>query len=132
MKFLVLLLGLCLGFTVQASDRKVGNVVVVERTVSDVYDSCMKEIRGDVTKPSSYFTCVITLTQQPYEVLLTKGYINHTSEKCNVEAEFAVGKMLINFGTKQAGSFEDAKVCLTEALAKQPVTKVLIQTLEIR
>jgi hypothetical protein len=132
MKFLVLLLGLCLGFSVQASDRKVGNVIVVERTVSDVYDNCLKEIRGDVSKPSAFFTCVITLTQQPYEVLLTKGYLNYTTEKCNVESELAVGKMLITFGTKTPGSFEDGKACLTEALAHQPAPKVLIQTLEIR
>lgn len=134
MKIVILMLGLCLGALAHGADRKVGNVIVVERAITNIYSSCIAEVLGDTTKPAAFFSCVIPVTQQSYEVLLSKDrFYHHSAEKCSVDSEFAGGKMLITFGgSREPISFEAAKVCLANVVAQEKEPAVFIQTVEIR
>ena len=130
MRILIALLGLCLGLTAQAADRKIGNVIIVERTLSNVYDNCLANVRSDTGKPSQFYMCVVGVTTQPYETMLNKGWIRHKTDRCNVESEFVSGKIMITFGDSTTGTFADGKVCLAGAVGELSLTKALIQTLE--
>lgn len=134
MKSLILIAGIFLTLTAQAADRKLGNVIVIERDIENVYSSCLSNIKSvDTDKPQTFFFCTLQLTKHDGEVLLNKGGgFRHLTDTCQVATEFGAGKMLIYFGgpKDEKTSFEDSKKCLKEATDLNQDLVAILQTVE--
>ncbi|UOE99835.1 hypothetical protein [Bdellovibrio reynosensis] len=132
MKLFFVVASLLLAFSAQANDRKVGNVIAVERTISNVYNSCISTIdEADTVKPKTFFSCAIKFTQDG-ELPVTKGRVlNLRDNRCLVEGESVNGMLFITFSAaKGLTPFEVAKGCLQKSLGSRDSVKVVLYTLE--
>ncbi|MNJ92651.1 hypothetical protein D3C87_103250 [compost metagenome] len=132
MKALILFVGLFVAFTANAADRKVGNVIVVERDIDNVYANCLQEMDKNKKDPSYFFSCAIKITKHSGEVLLNKGPgFRLRNDNCKVDSEFGNGKMIIMFATaKDLSTLEESKACLREAVNQNPDMVATVQTVE--
>ncbi|NUN04154.1 MAG: hypothetical protein HUU57_00210 [Bdellovibrio sp.] len=131
MKVLLVLASLCIGFSVQAVDKKLGNVIAVERDLLNLSETCIKNVISDITKPSSFFSCAVKFTTGA-ETPVSKGTIfKMIDNNCSVVAEAINGTLLVTFaGAKSSSSFEASRACLETALADKEPLKVLLYTVE--
>ncbi len=144
--FLVtILVTLTSALSVHAADRKLGNLILVERDIENIYTDCMKTISTSTKalknkkqkedpkqEIQKYFFCTIQVTQHPAEVMVNKGiaFFNRSKE-CQVESLFGNGKLLISFSTeKKDATPEDAKRCLRNTINANPDVIATIQTIE--
>lgn len=134
MKSLILIAGVLLTLTAQAADRKLGNVIVVERDIQNVYTECLKNVKAEQTeKEQTFFFCAFPIAKHDGEVLLNKGGgFRYTTTDCQVATEFGAGKMLVYFsGPKdQKVSFEVAKRCLKQGTDANQDIVAILQTVE--
>lgn len=131
MKTVIALIALMGAFSAHAADRKIGNVIMIERDIDNVYDRCISSLDQNLTK-TNYNFCAIQITKSPAEVLLNKGGgIRYNTSTCTVESDFGNGKMLISFKAlgKDAG-LDEAKRCLQNALRGNDDMIATIQTVE--
>lgn len=116
----------------QGADRKLGNVILVEREIQDIYSTCLKNMDSPTDKPQNFFSCsmkYITAGEWPVSSGIAFRLIN---EKCSVIGEALKGTLLITFATSRSpSSFEGARDCLNRAISnlKDPV-KSLVYTVE--
>lgn len=131
MKLYFILVSLLFVASAHASDRKVGNVIAVEREVSDIYSTCLKNGPENTTKPQSFFSCAIKYTTDG-ELPVSKGrVIKLVDDKCSVVGETANGTLLITFAAaKSPSTFEASRSCLERALSTKDYVKVIVYTLE--
>lgn len=133
MKLAFLFLSLVLGFSASAADRKIGNVIVVERDIENIFDRCMDEVnKKPAATGAPYLSCYLMIINNPGEILLNKGPAFRLSNlKCEVDSEFGGGGLLINFNAKEKGATKaDATRCLRDALTKNNDIIATIQTIE--
>lgn len=131
MKVILIFAALFVTFTAQASDRKVGNVIAVEREIPDLYNSCLKNMQDSTDKPQSFFSCAIKYTTDG-EMPVSKGrLLKLMDERCQVIGEAISGNLVITFAGKKAPStFETSRACLEKALSDKDFAKVIVYTLE--
>jgi hypothetical protein len=134
MKLAFAFLSLMISFSAFAADRKIGNVIVVERDVDNIYDRCMEDLNrkpASVTQKAN-LACFVVVTNNPGEVLMNKGgAFKSTNPKCYVDTEFGGSGMLIDFSSKELNATAaEAKRCLREALNANPDIIATIQTIE--
>lgn len=132
MKLFFVAASLLLAFTAQASDRKIGNVIAVEREIKDVYSTCLKNVTGDTTGSKFFFSCAIKYVT-PGEIPVTKGRAFRLhDEHCSVNADFAnSGVLFVTFSSaKDTSTYETSKACLQQALTNIASVKTLVYTLE--
>lgn len=131
MKLFFAIASLLVAFSAQASDRKVGNIIAVEREISDLYNTCLKNVSGATDKPQSFFSCAIKFTTDG-ELPVTKGRVlKLMDERCQVVGEAMNGVVLITFsGTKSPSTFETSRACLERSLSAKDFVKVIVYTLE--
>lgn len=132
MKSLLLITSLFISFSAHAVDRKLGQVIAVERELTDVYDTCLKTVSGDVSKPSSFFSCTVKFATAP-EMPISKGNIFRLiDQNCSVTGEAINGTLLITFsGAKSNSTFEASRLCLENTLAaNKNSVKLHIYTIE--
>ncbi|KYG63356.1 hypothetical protein [Bdellovibrio bacteriovorus] len=131
MKLFFVVASMLLAFSAQANDRKVGNVIAVEREINDVNATCLKNVSGETDKPQSFFSCAIKYTAAG-EIPVSKGRaFRLDDERCQVYGETMNGVLLITFGTKERSStFEASRACLGRSLAAKDSVKVVVYTLE--
>lgn len=132
MKLIIALVATMIAFSAQANDRKVGNVIAVERQVTNLYDSCLRTVTGDITKEQTFFFCTINYLKSPLEVSVTKGgLIRYNSNGCNVDADAGNGVLVMTFGkAKGTSDYATAKSCLQAALQNANSVNVLVYTME--
>lgn len=130
MKSVIALVALMGAFSAHAADRKIGNVIMIERDIENVYDRCVTSMKQE--SEGKYNFCTIQITKSPAEVLLNKGGgLRYNTTTCSVESEFGNGKMLISFrALNKDASTEDAKRCLQNALKGNEDMIATIQTIE--
>lgn len=131
MKLFLAIASLLVAFTAQASDRKVGSVIAVEREISDLYNTCLKNLGGPTDKPQSFFSCGIKFSTDG-EIPVTKGRVlKLMDDRCQVVGEAINGVVLITFaGTKSPSTFETSRACLERSLSAKDFIKVIVYTLE--
>ncbi|KHD89774.1 MAG: hypothetical protein OM95_01495 [Bdellovibrio sp. ArHS] len=131
MKLFFVVASMLLAFSAQANDRKIGNVIAVERDIHDVNATCLKNISGDTSKPQSFFSCGIKYIAEG-EIPVSKGRaFKLVDESCQVYGETINGVLLITFGTaKGSSTFEASRACLARSLATKDSVKVVVYTLE--
>lgn len=134
MKLILAIAATLVAFSARASDHKLGNVIAVEREITNIYDTCLQSLMGDTSKDQSFFYCGFSYLKSSTEVPVTKGgMIRFSDDRCRVDADAANGFMSITFGRAAQGSttnLETAKVCLQRALQNQNSVKVLVYTME--
>ncbi len=131
MKFFFAIASLLVAFSAQAADRKVGNVVAVEREISDLYNTCLKEIQDLTDRPQNFFSCAIKYTTDG-ELPVSRGRVLRLKdERCQVVGETINGVLMITFsGAKTPSTFEASRACLAKALSEKDFIKVIVYTLE--
>ena len=131
MKSVIALVALMGSFSAHAADRKIGNVIMIERDIENVYDRCIASM-SQSSEGGKYNFCAIQITKSPAEVLLNKGGgLRYNNTACSVESDFGNGKMLISFrAVGKDVSNEDAKRCLQNALKGNEDMIATIQTIE--
>jgi len=114
---MTLVLALTSVTTAHAADRKLGNVVAVERTVEDVYQTCvdqLKDHKGDTPFASCKFDVKKTnadFTQGMNRVL---GLFKNG---CEVEGYVQNGAILVTFlANGDNATLSDSKACLRKAI----------------
>lgn len=120
---LTLALALTAISTAQAADKKIGNVIAVERTIDDVYNTCIDQLKDnppvsgtnllscsfDAKKTSGDFTADGV---RGYNVLMT-----YNKENCQVEASLKNGLIFVMFqATGAKATQDDSKACLKKGL----------------
>ena len=132
MKVFALIIASFFAISAQAGDRKVGNVIAVEREITNVYESCVQNITGDTTKQRDIFVCNFSFLKSPNEVSLGKGgVIRYKDDACVVNADTGNGVVLVVFGpAKGTTTLDHAKVCLQRALQNNNSVTAVIYTVE--
>lgn len=131
MKVLFVLASLFIAFSAQAADKKLGNVIAIERELPNLSEACIKNVTSDITKPSSFFSCTVKFTTGA-ETPVSKGTIFKVIDNnCSVVAEAINGTLLVTFaGAKSSSTFEVSRACLESALADKEPLKVLLYSVE--
>lgn len=140
MKFagFVFALALVLGFTSspsQASDRKIGSLVAVERTINSVYQNCVEQI-PDEESSSSLYSCKFDTRLKNVDFTPgTARLLTLNTSQCFVEGTLQNSLILIMFSskTKNTDSLTASKACLRQALESSPHKdsfKVITYTME--
>jgi len=135
MKVLVTLATLLFAFSVHAADRKVGNVIAIERDVTNIYDSCMSTVTPDptTTKSSDTYSCFVKSPMNPNDTPLTRAhFLKNVGSDCDVEGDIENGSLLITFNTSaDTSSYADSQACLKRALdVINDSTKIILYTVE--
>ncbi|MGE5084946.1 MAG: hypothetical protein ACM3MG_01500 [Bacillota bacterium] len=131
MKLIFALVATLIAFSAHATDRKIGNVIAVEREISDVYNRCV-EATSKMDGERSTFFCAIKYTKSPVEMALPgRAPLMYEDGSCVVSSELGNGNILFTFGKKSGSSdFAGAKECLAKAIASKGTIKTLVYTIE--
>lgn len=132
MKLFFAIASILLAFSAHANDRKIGNIVAVERTITNIYTNCLDNVsQKDTTKPQNFFSCAIKIAA-PSEMPVTKGIVlNLKDNECSVDAESVNGNLFVIFSAaKGMSTFEVAKSCLQKAIVTKGEPKVIVYTVE--
>lgn len=138
MKTIFTVLTLALAFTAvstaHAADRKIGNVIAVERTINDVYQTCvdqLKDHKGDTAFASCKFDAKKTnadFSQGSQRVLTLM------KDGCQVEGTAQNGVVLVIFeATAPKSTLDDSKACLRKAIdasTNGDAFKIIVFTVE--
>lgn len=100
-----------------ASDKKIGNVIAVERTLHDVYQSCIDQMKVAEAE-STFASCALNSKKTSADFSFgTQKILGYTKNSCSVEALVAAGVVLVTFqNTAAKATVEDSKLCLRKAL----------------
>ncbi len=137
MKWILSTIVLTMAIGAFASDKKIGNVILVERTIENVFDTCTTGVereKGD-NPQGSLFACTLQITNSTQEsVPPGQWLLRLRTDNCAVDADVSPTKAIVFFsGTSDKANYASAKACLTEALNKSPNKdsfKILVQTVE--
>lgn len=131
MKAIVLLASLLGAISVHAADRKIGNVIMIERDVENIYDRCVAGLKDEDREKTDQF-CAIQITQSPMEVMMNRtGGMRYKTPNCVVDSDFGNGKILISFrALGKDAKLADAKRCLQNAVNENSDVIATIQTVE--
>lgn len=133
MKLFIALLATMVAFSANAADRKLGNVILVEREIPNPYDLCVKNMIDKVEKPQTSFYCVIKYTKPMVELPVSGKIspITYKDDNCKVRSESGNGSMIIGFGPEDKPvDFETAKACLLKGLTAHGRLTVNVLTVE--
>jgi hypothetical protein len=132
MKLFIALLATLVAFSAKAEDRKLGNVILVEREIPTPFDLCVKNMIDKTDKQQPMFYCVIKYTKAAVEMPLGKNApINYKDDTCVVRAEVGNGNMMIGFGpNKEPVDFATARACLQKGLTAHGRVLVNVMTVE--
>lgn len=132
MKIILALALTIFAFSAQATDKKIGNVIAVERQITNIYDSCIETTGKSAQSARPYFICSVKYLQSPHEVAVGKGGVIRFQEQgCSVQADTDGGFLFIVYGKSEGNSdFQTAKACLQSALEKNKTVSAIVYTVE--
>ena len=132
MKLFIAVAATLIAFTAQANDRKLGNVIAVERQITNIYDKCLSKVSSDTTKDSSFFICSFSFLKSSAETQISKKIVlTYATNDCRVNAEAVNGFLFMTFGkAKGSSNFSTAKNCLAQAIDNSTAVNVNVYTIE--
>jgi len=120
MKWVLSSAALLLAFNVHAADKKLGNVIAVQRTIDKVYDSCMEQVSKDKnnTPDQRYFFCTFPATNSDLESVPGSQHLLFSNDAhCTVDVSVQGAKVLVTFnGNDAKADLAVAKSCLQASL----------------
>jgi hypothetical protein len=119
MKWILSALSMVLAFNVYAADKKVGNVIAVERTLENVFATCIDEVQKDKTfdPNAQYFGCGMDAISGNESVPGNQRLLRVRTETCTVDADIVGTRAVIMFnGMEKKANFASARACLETAL----------------
>lgn len=130
MKWLVTALTLFLALNVHAADRKLGNVVAVEREITNIYQTCMNQL--DPKDQGPYYTCKISAVQNDKELALSnKNILFLNDPTCVVEGGLQNSSIFIMYNSADLKADPAiSKNCLRKSLGSSDSLKMIVYTLE--
>ncbi|MBC7371544.1 MAG: hypothetical protein H7326_08270 [Bdellovibrionaceae bacterium] len=135
MKFMIALIAIAFAINVQASDKKLGNVIAVERTVENVYATCVDQMQKDRehNPADRYYICKLDVAATSSDS--TPGgqrILTVRSPDCTIDTELKDSKVLLMVnGNAAKANFASAKACLKTAMDQNGDTlKFVIFTIE--
>lgn len=131
MKTVLFVVAMVIGLSAHAGDRKVGNIIAVEREISDIYTICLKKTGADTSKPQDFFSCGFKYVSEG-EIAVSSGrFLKLSDDTCSVIGESINGALLITYsGTKKPSTFETSRACLEKAITAQGSVKMMVFTVE--
>lgn len=135
MKTLIALIAFAFVLNAQAADKKLGNVIAVERTIENVYATCVDQIERDKRHNSSdrYFVCKLDAAASPSDSMPGgQPALTVRSPDCTIDTELKDAKvfLMIN-GNETKANYTSAKACLKKAMNQSGDTvNFVIFTLE--
>lgn len=138
----MLTMSLSFAFSAQAADKKIGNVIAVERSVENVYQDCAAQfttapttLKDTKPKEPSFYTCRFDGKKTPHDFAPTAQRLLSLSNKdCDVEGFMQNSIVLVTVQLKlETPSMAAAKSCLQQALnesANKDSFKFNIYTIE--
>lgn len=118
---LTLALALTSFTTAHAADRKIGNVIAVERTIEDVYSTCIDQVK-DHKGETAFASCKFDAKKTNADFSQgAQRLLNLWKDGCEVEATAQAGIVLITFNANGAkATLDDSKACLRKAIDAAP------------
>lgn len=101
-------------------DTKIGPVVGIKREILGVYNNCLANMIGDVTKPMFSFSCLVSFNwdSKSEAIMNINPLVRHAEETCMVEVNFAKERLILFFGNPKGPlTFDEAKLCLQKGTA---------------
>lgn len=120
--------------TAHAADKKLGNVIAVERTIDDVYQTCIGNMK-QTQDESTFQVCSISAKKTNADFLNAyQRLLSFSKEGCEVEGSAQGNVVMFTFQANgPKATKDDAKTCLRKALdantTKDSVT-FLVYTVE--
>ena len=112
-----------LGFVVsaQAADRKLGNVIAVERTLENIYQGCIDQVKPE-DSPMALYSCSFDPKTNTADFAAGRtNLLNMNKDGCMVEGVLQNSVVHIMFqGRSAKANFADAKACLRKAIDASP------------
>jgi len=120
--------------TAQASDKKIGNVIAVERTIENVYQTCIDEMKQNKETPT-FASCIIDIKNTKVDfVQISQRVLTLADGGCEVEGTAQAGVILVSFQARGAkATVADSKACLRKAINASPTQdsfKFIVNTIE--
>jgi hypothetical protein len=114
---LTLALALTSVTTAHASDRKIGNVIAVERTIDDVYQSCVEQMK-DANDDLVFASCKFDAKKSNADFSQgNQRVLTLWKDGCEVEGSVMNGVVLVTFqATGANATLKDSKACLRKAI----------------
>jgi len=117
---MITLTTLVLALNAQAADKKLGNVIAVERSVEDIYDVCISQIQRDKKhNPSDrYFVCTLNVGTVSTDTSPSgQRILTVRSPACTIDTELKDSKIfLMVSGNEAKANFASARACLKAAM----------------
>lgn len=129
MKYVLLVFATALSFYTHAADKKIGNLIAIEREVTGVYDSCLTNIKEMETSPGRY-SCLVRYLKDPEFSLKRESILRDSDANCDVTGDIMSGSLMLVFKSKNSRELPEAKSCLQESLNKKGPIKVLLYSVE--
>lgn len=131
---LTLALALTAVTTAHAADRKIGNVIAVERTIDDVYQTCVDQLK-DSASDSTFAACKFDAKKSNADFSQgTQRVLGLMKDGCEVEGLVQSGVVLVTFrATTPKATLEDTKACLRKAIdasTNKDSFKFIVYTIE--
>lgn len=130
MKSVLSVLAMVLSFsaftTAQAADKKIGNLIAVERTIDNVYQTCAAQIKNETSPKQtangealpSFFACKLDAGSKDFDFMPKyQRLLTHSDSVCDIEgfAQNSSALITVQMKGKSLGA-ENAKNCLQRAL----------------
>ncbi|WP_413290423.1 hypothetical protein [Bdellovibrio sp. HCB337] len=120
MKFALsfLALSLTLAVNAQAADRKIANMIAVERSIDNVYQACVDQVPAD-DMDSNLFSCKFSTAKTALDFTAgTQSLLAVMDADCTVEASVQNSVVLVLFSSHTGKKdFAGAKACLQRAVS---------------
>lgn len=113
----VLAMAFTMTLNAQAADRKIGNMIAVERSIDNVFQTCVAQLDTNDNE-SELYSCKYDIAKTALDFTAgSQTLLNVSDENCSVEASVQKAKILVLFSA-QTGKRDQAaaKACLQKAL----------------
>jgi hypothetical protein len=128
MKMHISVLALALSFTAavktQAADRKIGNLIVVERSIDNVYQACVDqfETKKATEATAVFYSCTFETKKTNADIApATQRVLKLSNPGCEVEGFLQNSIILVSIQIKTANpSIAAARSCVQQAINASP------------
>jgi len=118
MKWIFSALTLALAFNVHAADKKLGNVVAIQRTFENAHATCTKDTQADPSfnPRAQYFACSFSVVKKN-EFTPAQALLRVRADDCTIDADVKDGSLsIMYYGNPTNSNFNSASTCLRNAL----------------
>jgi hypothetical protein len=118
---LTLVATLTLGFTAHAADKKIGNVIAVERSIDNVFQTCTAQVEKakDYDPKARYFACSLDVSKAGVAEMSPNNQrlLRVRGTSCTIDADLKDTSIFMMFnGNDNKAGYTAARACLKEVM----------------